>query len=333
MKTKNKTWFSNHSHVWIVIIGASILAIVFINWLPNEKIFSSILIGLVASHTLILLITLFGGWMLLPEKFLAKFGKKTPADAYNFGWSVKWSMGFGFASFIVALLAFYFYYVLEGIAIWQLVVFTFLLLLAINFFIGNIIAKASQSEAGLVLPYVDLFKTGRSKVLDAGCGAGRTTISLAKVAPDFTIVAFDRFDAKYIDEGGKALLRHNIELAGITQRVAIEQGDITEMPFTDNSFDAAVSSFMYDHLGENKLIALKEMWRVLKPGGRFLLIIIVRGYSSFAIANVLSFAFPGREYWRQLFTRSNFKLVDEGDINFGAYFLIEKPIEDKASHE
>ena len=324
METKNKTWFSNHSHSWIVIIAGSILAIIFINLLPNEKIFSSILIGLVASHALILLITLFGGWMLLPEKTLKKFSKKNTADTFDFGWSSKFTKGFGYASFIVVLLAFYFYYALAGNPISQVVTFTILLLLAVNFFIGNIIAKASQSKRELILPFVDLFKVGKEIVLDAGCGTGRTTISLSKAAPDFNIVAFDRFDAKYIDDGGKGLLKNNLELAGITSRVKIEQGDITAIPFNNSSFDAAVSSYMFDHLGENKLPALKEMQRILKPGGRFLLIVLVKGYSAFAIGNVLSLSFASRNDWKKMFRQSGLTLIEEGNINFGAYFLIEK---------
>lgn len=324
METKNKTWFSNHSHSWIVIIVASVLAIIFINWLPNEKLFSSILIGLVLSHIIIVLITLFGGWLLIPEKFLKRFRKEKSTAEYDFGWTTKFTKGFGYASFIVIVLAFYFYYALAGNPVSQILVFTILLLLSVNFYIGNIIAKASQSKRELILPFVDLFKAGKDKVLDAGCGTGRTTISLSKAAPDFNIVAFDRFDANYIDEGGKGLLKRNLELAGITSRVKIEQGDITATPFNGNSFDAAVSSYMFDHLGENKLPALKEMQRILKPGGRFLLIVLVKGYSAFAIGNVLSLSFANRNDWKNLFSQSGLTLVDEGNINFGAYFLVEK---------
>jgi SAM-dependent methyltransferase len=325
METKNKTWFGSHSHSVIVIIIAAVLAIIFINLLPDEKIFPSVLIGVIVSHSLILLITIFGGWMMLPEKILIKFRKQTTSDRFDFGWSSKWSKGFGFASFIVALLAFYSYFGLEGKPVLQIVVFTLLLLLAVNLFIGNIIAGRSNSSYDVILPYVDLYKAGKSNVLDAGCGAGRTTISLSKTSSEVSIVAFDRFDASYIDDGGKELLRKNLELAGISSRVTIEQGDITSMPFGINSFDASVSAFMFDHLGKNKLLALKEMYRVLKPGGRFLLIIAVRGYSSFAIANVLSMVFATRNNWKNLFREGGFNLIDEGNINFGAYFLIEKP--------
>ena len=322
METKNKTWFASHSHTWIVIVAASILAILFINWLPENKVFPSILVGLVASHLLILIIATFTGWLLIPEKLLRK--KKSQENKYDFGWSSRWVNGFGFASVIAALLAFYAFFALEGSIHLQLITFTILLLLSFNFFIGNIIAKSSKDEKNLVLPYVDLLKNEHNVVLDAGCGSGRTTVSLAKVSKDVNIVAFDRFDASYIEGGGQALLKHNVNLAGIASRVTIETGDITNTPFPDNHFDAAVSSYMFDHLGDDKLPALQEMWRILKPGGRFLLVIVVRGYASFGMANVLSLAIDTREDWKQLFRESGFYLIDEGNINLGAYFLIEK---------
>ena len=327
METENKTWFGSHSHSGIVIIAAAVLAIIFINFLPEEKIFSSVLFGLVISHLLILLISVFGGWMLLPERILKKIRKQKSVKSYDFGWTSRWRMGFGFASLLVMLLAVYSYLGLSGNPVFQILTFTFLILLSVNLFIGNIIARNSGSSKDMILPYVDLYKAGKNKVLDAGCGAGRTTISIAKTSPDVNITAFDRFDANYIEDGGKDLLKRNLELAGISSRVLIEKGDITSMPFSINSFDAAVSSFMFDHLGKSKLTALKEMYRVLKPGGRFLLIIVVRGYSSFAIANVFSLAIDTRGKWRSLFRESGFTLIDEGNINFGSYFLIEKPSE------
>ena len=255
---------------------------------------------------------------------MKRLSKVKDSEKYDFGWSSKWNKGFGFASFIVLLLSVYSYFGLAENPVLQFIAYTILLLLSVNFFIGNIIVRSSNSAKGIILPYVDLFNAGKNNVLDAGCGAGRTTISLSKAASDFTITAFDRFDAKYIDDGGRELFKRNIGMAGIESRVNIVQGDITAMPFKENAYDAAVSAYMFDHLGENKLIALNEMHRVLKTGGRFLLIIVVRGYSSFALANLMSLFFDSRNDWRKLFEQSGFILVEEGDINFGAYFLIEK---------
>jgi len=83
---------------------------------------------------------------------------------------------------------------------------------------------------------------------------------------------------------------------------------------------------MMDHLGEEKILALRELNRVLKSGGKFLLVVIVRNYATFAIASFISLVAMGtKESWRELFRQTNFKLLEEGDINGGAYFLVEKP--------
>ena len=110
----------------------------------------------------------------------------------------------------------------------------------------------------------------------------------------------------------------------IENRVKIIKGDITNTSFPDNHFDAVISTFMIDHLGNQKLQCLKEINRILKPSGRLLMIVIVPNLTSFAIANIFSFLLSSRKQWKAYFEKSNFKLVEEADINGAAYFLIEK---------
>jgi hypothetical protein len=40
-----------------------------------------------------------------------------------------------------------------------------------------------------------------------------------------------------------------------------------------------------------------------------------------------------KESWRELFRQTNFRLLEEGDINGGAYFLVEKPKTPNAKEE
>jgi ubiquinone/menaquinone biosynthesis C-methylase UbiE len=138
------------------------------------------------------------------------------------------------------------------------------------------------------------------------------------------IISFDRFDSDYIENGGKALIERNIKVAGISEKVELAEGDITEMTFADNTFDAAISSYMMDHLGKYKLNGLKEIYRTLKPGARFLLIVFVPGYATFSVFNVMCLSLTKRKGWKELFRQTNFKLLEEGAINSGVYFLIEK---------
>ena len=107
-----------------------------------------------------------------------------------------------------------------------------------------------------------------SFVVGSSCAppTGRTTLSIVKVLRRGRIVAFDRFDAWYIDGGGRALLERNLRIAGLPGRVEVVTGDLTRMPFPDAHFDSAVSAHVIDHLKQHKKTALAEIRRVLKPG-------------------------------------------------------------------
>lgn len=323
MKTKIK----NQKHTWIVSSVATILAILALILLPQNKSFSMILMGIAGGHLILVFIALFTGWLLIPERLLHKVYKKRPRDGFDFGWSFKWIYGFLVASILIFLLAIHVYFALNGSPLLQLIVYSMLLLLAANFYIGNAIICNSDCTSKITLPMVDLLPGGSGNVLDAGCGAGRTTIAIARAMPDIKIIAFDRFDAGYIDGGGIDLLKRNVKFAGIENRVTIEIGDITESPFEDNQFDAVVSSFMIDHLPTGKKQALQESFRILKPGGRFLLIVVVRGYAAFGIANFLSLLVTSRRTWKKWIEQTGFKMVCDGTINEGTYFCFEKPRE------
>ena len=140
------------------------------------------------------------------------------------------------------------------------------------------------------------------------------------------IVAYDRFDSDYIENGGQTLLERNLKIAGIQDKVEIKKGDITEISYNAETFDSAISSYMMDHLGKYKLDGLKDINRVLKPGGKFLLIVFVPGVATFSVFNFFCLSLTSRKVWRKLFEHSNFILKEEGAINTGIYFLVEKPL-------
>jgi len=90
-------------------------------------------------------------------------------------------------------------------------------------------------------------------VLDAGCGSGR--IFRYRLAAGCRVVG--------ADIGTE--LRDNPNLADRAR------GDLQRLPFADASFDAVLASHVMEHLPRPEL-ALAEVARVLKPGGRFLLL-------------------------------------------------------------
>ena len=320
---KNGHWFSmmGHTKIMAVVgIAASVMILVF---MPQLKWMAGITVGVVLIHVAVLLVLSLSVAVVLPEKvkehLSGVFHKKGKKQKFNAGWSIEWLNGFWVISVLFFAAAVHLYLSFPDL---RLLAF-FLFLVSINFFIGNLVIRSPKHTRYLTLPWVNLLPEGSSRVMDAGCGAGRTTIALARIYPG-KITAFDLFNSGYIAGGGNTLLEKNLELAGISNRVEIVQGDIANTTYADGTFDAVVSSFMIDHLGDQKLNALKEISRILKPGGRMLMIVLTPTLSSFAIMNVMSFMLTSKKQWKNLFVKAGLTLVEDAELNGGTYFLIKK---------
>lgn len=200
-----------------------------------------------------------------------------------------------------------------------------LAILSASFFAGHLVAVHACSAEHIGLPMVDLLSGEQDLVLDAGCGSGRSTVALGRTIKGGRIVAVDRFDSGYIDSGGLALLKRNLKLTNLEDRVDIRKGDITLLPFPDNTFDSAVSTHVFDHLGREKSKALQEVHRVLRPGGRFLMVVWVPSWHMFAIANVLSFMLTSTHRWTALSETVGLSIIDRGFFNGYWFLLLEKP--------
>ncbi len=244
---------------------------------------------------------------------------KKSTEIFDFGWSLTWMKIYWVVGTIFIGLAVWSIVALPCVPILSIV----LILAAINLYGGNWVWRKSRSKNYLTLPFTDLFSSDHDLVLDACCGSGCGTIALGKLIKNGRIVAVDRFNAKYIKDGGRKLLTQNLKIAGIADKVEIKTGDVTHLDFKENTFDAAVSTYGIDHLNEKK-IALQEISRILKVGGKFLLVVFVPNFFTFLLANIICLGFTSKSKWRKLFTQNNFRISDEGDINWGGYFLLEK---------
>jgi SAM-dependent methyltransferase len=312
-----------HRHAWLVGIIGLIAGLAILLYVPSLKGVAGIFFLVAAVHIVGALVLVGSIYSLFSRQWERVWARLKPGKAdvapirLDFGWSPGWMNGLWIAGLAIGMHAVVLQFAAPG---WWPAAFV-LLLLAANLFVGNVFLRSSKRLDYVVLPMVALLSGDRDEVLDAGCGAGRTTIALSKVYPHIRIVALDRFDAEYIRDGGRAPLERNLQVAGIRDRVKVEQGDITALPFPDAVFDSAVSAHVMDHLGPRKEKGLMEIRRVLKPGGRFLLIVWVPGWAMFAVANVLSFFLTSKGSWRQMVHRSGFKIIDEGAHN-GTWFLL-----------
>lgn len=98
-----------------------------------------------------------------------------------------------------------------------------------------------------------------ARVLEAGCGVGAQTRLLVKRSPEAVFTCID------ISEKSLATASRLKEQAGF-KNVAFRREDITGLSFADQSFDHVFVCFVLEHL-DNPVAALKELKRVLKPGG------------------------------------------------------------------
>jgi SAM-dependent methyltransferase len=198
-----------------------------------------------------------------------------------------------------------------------------LILLSANFFIGTYVTRNFSKTENMTLPFVDLFTSDEDLILDAGCGSGRATIEMSKVSKYGQIVALDLFESGE-NIASRNLLEKNLKIAGITERVRIIKGDVLNLEFEDNTFDTIVSVLLLNNLGKEKITGLKEIIRVLKPGGKVMIIVPTFSLQTFAVMSVFSLILTSSNKWWSLFQQAGFSLLDEGIINFGKFFLLQK---------
>jgi SAM-dependent methyltransferase len=320
----------NHTHAWhtwIVGVLGLIAGLLLLVYVPGQGAISKSVLLFSGFHIVGGIVVLSSMYILGIRRLVRRLFRRQIAQAtqvsetYDFGWGPEWMNGLA----VAALVAFSAAVAIQVTApdFWP--VAFLVLLLAAAFFTGNAIMRSFRGLDYMVLPMVGLLRGDEDVVLDAGCGAGRTTVALSRGLRNGRIVAVDRFDAHYIDDGGRPLLEHNLRVAGLTDRVRIEKADLVALPFDAASFDSAVSTNVYDHLGHHKEQALREIHRVLKPGGRFLMAVWVPGLAMFAVGNVLSFFLTSKAGWRAMARRAGLEVVDEGIFNSAWFVVLQKP--------
>jgi len=117
----------------------------------------------------------------------------------------------------------------------------------------------AQASTLVELLHSGTFYPAGSRVLEAGCGVGAQTVTLASNSPNAMITSVD------ISEVSIAEARKRIAAAGFTN-VQFEQADIFNLPFELDTFDHIFVCFVLEHLSQ-PLVALSVLKKNLRKGG------------------------------------------------------------------
>ena len=129
----------------------------------------------------------------------------------------------------------------------------------------------------------DLLALGNlgTDVLDLCTGTARIPIELCRRFAECRVMAAD-LSAYMLD-----LARLNIEIAGQIQRIQLEQADAKRLPYAAAYFDVVMSNGSLHHIPE-PLVVLREVVRVLRPGGVCFLRDLLRPDSEEAVAELVA---------------------------------------------
>ena len=119
---------------------------------------------------------------------------------------------------------------------------------------------------------------GDEKVLDIGCGTGLMLIGAAKHLTTGKVTGIDMWLEADLSPNRPEITLQNAVIEGVGDRVDVRRADARELPYDSNSFDVVMSSWVI-HLtmnDEQREHILKEIERVVKPGGRIILVDIDR---------------------------------------------------------
>ena len=115
---------------------------------------------------------------------------------------------------------------------------------------------------------------GDEKVLDAGCGRGLMAIGIAKrLTKTGKVTAIDVWDPSALSGNLGEAARDNAKRESVADRVRVENGDMRKLSYPAGNFDLAVCTWAIHQMQDepDRDHAVRELYRVTKPGGRVLI--------------------------------------------------------------
>jgi ubiquinone/menaquinone biosynthesis C-methylase UbiE len=155
------------------------------------------------------------------------------------------------------------------------------------------------------------------RILEVGRGAGHTAIEVAKTGV-YEVAVLDVGTASV---ASVEIAQANAREAGIS--AAFCSGDAAALPYADGSFDVVFCSGTFKGFPE-PVEALREFRRVLKPGGRVLVVDLRGGVSTGTAGRASTRYIPAWVRPRRAYTKAQFaELFAKADVV--AYEIVETP--------
>ena len=124
---------------------------------------------------------------------------------------------------------------------------------------------AASEREGLAARRRELLADARGRVLEVGAGTGINLEHYPESIEELVLVEPERAMARKLEQ----------RLRELARGAQIVEAEAESLPFPDGSFDAVVCTLVLCNVG-NPQSALREMRRVLRPGGSFLFLEHVR---------------------------------------------------------
>jgi demethylmenaquinone methyltransferase/2-methoxy-6-polyprenyl-1,4-benzoquinol methylase len=110
----------------------------------------------------------------------------------------------------------------------------------------------------------------RPRVLDLATGTGDLAVDIARMTPGATVIGLDP------SPGMLEIAREKMAKKGLADRVILVEGDARALPYADCEMDAVTIAFGIRNVPDRAL-ALREMARVVRPGGRIAILELSEG--------------------------------------------------------
>jgi ubiquinone/menaquinone biosynthesis C-methylase UbiE len=185
--------------------------------------------------------------------------------------------------------------------------------------------------------FSDILKLkGDEYVLDIGCGLGKASIGVAKqLDKRGRVIGIDIWDKLNIINNSPSNAYKNARLEGVQDKIEFKTGNALAIPFPSDTFDVVIAALILNSFwsNEKKERFLSEAYRVVRYGGRFLLIEHLRNLEMIILCPILAlWKFLPKDVCDKLLKKIGFFNLEYSKKETMGYFLAKKPSSGKASN-